>query len=176
MIDLIHVLQWFRKELLKEKSKREGDSLVTLIEFLAGAHGSCLQEMESRLARWESNARHNIGDYIYNALLSILPLYDQYLENLMPVLEKFEYSMRTSKHFDQLCRDFELQKHCYLPLTSFLLKPLQRLIHYSSIINSKNFLHLQSLSNYRDLFFLALFTLFLTNILFLFKKELLLFN
>ncbi|XP_011504890.1 PREDICTED: FERM, RhoGEF and pleckstrin domain-containing protein 1-like [Ceratosolen solmsi marchali] len=132
-LDVINI--WFREELSKE-SESEGDSLVTLIELLADAHGPCLQEMEVRLARWESNARHNIGDYLYNALLNVLPLYDQYLENLMPVLEKFEYSMRTSKHFDQLCRDFELQKHCYLPLTSFLLKPLQRLLHYNSIIDS----------------------------------------
>lgn len=131
-LDVINV--WFREELTKE-TDTEGDSMVTLLEFLADAHGPCLQEMEARLTRWESNARHNIGDFLYNTLLNILPLYDQYLENLMPVLEKMEYSMRTSKQFDQLCRDFESQKHCYLPLSSFLLKPLQRLFHYNSIID-----------------------------------------
>ncbi|XP_008206719.2 FERM, ARHGEF and pleckstrin domain-containing protein 1 isoform X1 [Nasonia vitripennis] len=132
--DLEVINVWFREELSKEHES-EGDYLVTLIELLADAHGPCLHEMESRLARWESNARHNIGDFLYNTLLNVLPLYDQYLENLLPVLEKFEYSIRTSKHFDQLCRDFEAQKHCYLPLTSFLLKPLQRLLHYNSIID-----------------------------------------
>ncbi|XP_033232082.1 FERM, ARHGEF and pleckstrin domain-containing protein 1-like [Belonocnema kinseyi] len=131
-LDVINL--WFREELTKE-SDTEGDSVVSLLEFLADAHGPCLQEMEARLARWESNARHNIGDFLYNTLLNILPLYDQYLENLMPVLEKMEYSIRTSKQFDQLCRDFESQKHCYLPLSSFLLKPLQRLFHYNSIID-----------------------------------------
>lgn len=110
--------------------------MVSLIELLADVHGPCLQEMEARLARWESNARHNIGDFLYNTLLNVLPLYDQYLENLIPVLEKMEYYTRTSRRFDQLCRDFEAQKHCYLPLTSFLLKPLQRLLHYNSIIDS----------------------------------------
>lgn len=114
----------------------EGEAVVSLIELLADVHGPCLQEMEARLERWESNARHNIGDFLYNTLLNVLPLYDQYLENLIPVLEKMEYYTRTSRRFDQLCRDFEAQKHCYLPLTSFLLKPLQRLLHYNSIIDS----------------------------------------
>ena len=129
-------LQWFREEVSRE-SDLEGETAVGLIELLADAHGPCLQEMESRLARWESNARHNIGDFLYNTLLNVLPLYDQYLENLIPVLEKMEYSIRTSRRFDQLCRDFESQKHCYLPLSSFLLKPLQRLLHYNSIIDRK---------------------------------------
>lgn len=128
--------QWFREEVSRE-ADLEGETAVGLIELLADAHGPCLQEMESRLARWESNARHNIGDFLYNTLLNVLPLYDQYLENLIPVLEKMEYSIRTSRRFDQLCRDFESQKHCYLPLSSFLLKPLQRLLHYNSIIDSK---------------------------------------
>ncbi|XP_012060852.1 PREDICTED: FERM, RhoGEF and pleckstrin domain-containing protein 1-like [Atta cephalotes] len=131
-LDVINV--WFREEVSREAAL-EGETVVSLIELLADVHGPCLQEMEARLARWESNARHNIGDFLYNTLLNILPLYDQYLENLIPVLEKMEYSMRTSRRFDQLCRDFESQKHCYLPLSSFLLKPLQRLLHYNSIID-----------------------------------------
>ncbi|XP_029166816.1 FERM, ARHGEF and pleckstrin domain-containing protein 1-like [Nylanderia fulva] len=131
-LDVINVC--FREEVSRE-AELEGESVVSLIELLADAHGPCLQEMEVRINRWENNVRHNIGDFLYNTLLNILPLYDQYLENLIPVLEKMEYSMRTSQRFDQLCRDFESQKHCYLPLTSFLLKPLQRLLHYNSIID-----------------------------------------
>ncbi|KAK0098631.1 hypothetical protein PV326_005964 [Microctonus aethiopoides] len=131
-LDVINV--WFREEVARE-ADLEGESAVVLIELLADAHGPCLQEMEARLARWESNARHNIGDFLYNTLLNVLPLYDQYLEHLIPVLEKMEYSIRTSQRFDQLCREFEAQKHCYLPLSSFLLKPLQRLLHYNSIID-----------------------------------------
>ncbi|CAD1475870.1 unnamed protein product, partial [Heterotrigona itama] len=126
--------KWFREEVSRE-AELEGEAVVSLIELLADVHGPCLQEMEARLERWESNARHNIGDFLYNTLLNVLPLYDQYLENLIPVLEKMEYYTRTSRRFDQLCRDFEAQKHCYLPLTSFILKPLQRLLHYNSIID-----------------------------------------
>ncbi|XP_048506345.1 FERM, ARHGEF and pleckstrin domain-containing protein 1 isoform X2 [Athalia rosae] len=131
-LDVINV--WLREEISRE-TEPEGETAVGLIELLADAHGPCLQEMEARLARWEGNARHNIGDFLYNTLLNVLPLYDQYLENLIPALEKMEYSVRTSRRFDQLCRDFEAQKHCYLPLSAFLLKPLQRLLHYNSIID-----------------------------------------
>ncbi|XP_046419182.1 FERM, ARHGEF and pleckstrin domain-containing protein 1-like isoform X1 [Neodiprion fabricii] len=131
-LDIINL--WFREEVSREAELEAGPA-VALIELLADAHAPCLQEMEARLARWEGNARHNIGDFLYNTLLNVLPLYDQYLENLMPALEKIEYSIRTSRRFDQLCRDFESQKHCYLPLSSLLLKPLQRLLHYNSIID-----------------------------------------
>ncbi|XP_017793131.1 PREDICTED: FERM, RhoGEF and pleckstrin domain-containing protein 1-like isoform X1 [Habropoda laboriosa] len=131
-LDVINV--GYREEISRE-AELEGEAVVSLIELLADVHGPCLQEMEARLERWESNARHNIGDFLYNTLLNVLPLYDQYLENLIPVLEKMEYYTRTSRCFDQLCRDFEAQKYCYLPLTSFLLKPLQRLLHYNSIID-----------------------------------------
>lgn len=134
-LDVINV--WFREEISRDTSDLNGESIIGLIELLADVHGPCLQEMEARLSRWETNARHNIGDFIYNTLLNILPLYDQYLENLIIVLEKIEYSTRTSRHFDQLCRDFEAQKYCYLPLSSFLLKPLQRLLHYNNIIDSE---------------------------------------
>lgn len=133
---MLRYFQWFREEVSRE-AELEGETAVGLIELLADAHGPCLQEMEARLARWEGNTRHNIGDFLYNTLLNVLPLYDQYLENLIPALEKMEYSMRSSRRFDQLCRDFEAQKHCYLPLSSFLLKPLQRLLHYNSIIDRK---------------------------------------
>lgn len=109
---------------------------MNLIELLADVHAPYLQEIEARIARWERNARHSIGDFLYYTLVNVLPLYDQYLENLIPTLEKVEYFTRTSKHFDQICRDFESQKYCYLPLTSFLLKPLQRLLHYNSILKS----------------------------------------
>lgn len=33
-----------------------------------------------------------------------------------------------------MCRDFELQKVCYLPLNTFLLRPLHRLMHYKQVL------------------------------------------
>ncbi|CAL4260148.1 unnamed protein product, partial [Meganyctiphanes norvegica] len=37
--------------------------------------------------------------------------------------------------FEQVYRDFEMQKVCYLPLTSFILKPLHRLHHYHLLLD-----------------------------------------
>ncbi len=39
--------------------------------------------------------------------------------------------------FEQLCRDFEQQKVCYLPLTTLILKPLHRILHYELLLESK---------------------------------------
>lgn len=41
---------------------------------------------------------------------------------------------RTSRKVESLCRDFEQQKVCYLPLYIFLLRPLHRLLHYKLIL------------------------------------------
>ncbi|KAE8299283.1 FERM, ARHGEF and pleckstrin domain-containing protein 1 [Larimichthys crocea] len=41
---------------------------------------------------------------------------------------------RSSRKLEGLCRDFELQKVCYVPLNVFILRPLHRLIHYKQIL------------------------------------------
>ena len=41
--------------------------------------------------------------------------------------------------FQQLFKDFESQKVCYLPLTSLILKPLHRLLHYELLVERKYF-------------------------------------
>lgn len=49
----------------------------------------------------------------------------------------------TSKPFQQLYRDFEQQKICYIPIGGLVLKPLHRLLHYQLILESKSdFLYL----------------------------------
>lgn len=39
--------------------------------------------------------------------------------------------------FESAYRDFELQNVCYLPFGCFLLKPMQRVVHYKILIESK---------------------------------------
>lgn len=36
---------------------------------------------------------------------------------------------------ERVCREFELQKVCYVPLNVFLLRPGHRLLHYTQILN-----------------------------------------
>lgn len=63
-------------------------------------------------------------------------LYDQYLDEHLNVLEKIDHAYRTNKKFEAFYKDFEMEKVCYLPLSSFVLKPLQRLLHYSHLLES----------------------------------------
>jgi FERM/RhoGEF/pleckstrin domain protein 2 len=53
------------------------------------------------------------------------------------MLSELELVCRTKKRFDLLYRDFEVQKICYLPFTLFLLKPIQRILHYKILFESK---------------------------------------
>ncbi len=39
-----------------------------------------------------------------------------------------------NSRFQQLCREFEQQKVCYLPLTTLILKPLHRILHYELLL------------------------------------------
>ena len=43
--------------------------------------------------------------------------------------------------FQQLFKDFESQKVCYLPLTSLILKPLHRLLHYELLVERKHLVY-----------------------------------
>ncbi|PSN29677.1 FERM, RhoGEF and pleckstrin domain-containing protein 2 [Blattella germanica] len=117
--------------------------LFSLVEPLLEYHCGFLRDVETRLATWEgrSNAHLN-GDYrrIGDVLLKnmgVLTLYEKYLAKHLIVLEKLDSAFRLNNKFEQLYRDFEMQKVCYLPLTAFILKPLQRLLHYENLLDTK---------------------------------------
>ena len=57
-----------------------------------------------------------------------------HFQRLHEVLTELEAASRRLRRLEALCRDFELQKVCYLPLNAFLLKPLQRLRHYRLLL------------------------------------------
>ncbi|XP_071052613.1 FERM, ARHGEF and pleckstrin domain-containing protein 2-like [Onthophagus taurus] len=61
-------------------------------------------------------------------------IYEEYLDGHVLVLEKLDASFRQNNRFEQLYRDFETQKVCYLPLTTFVLKPLHRLLQYHALL------------------------------------------
>lgn len=65
-------------------------------------------------------------------------------------LEALETSIRGSRRLENLCRDFELQKVCYLPLNTFLLRPLHRLMHYKQVLERLCKHHPPSHSDFRD--------------------------
>ncbi|KAJ8393860.1 hypothetical protein AAFF_G00055890 [Aldrovandia affinis] len=103
-------------------------------------HTGFLKEVEQRLALWEgrSNAHikgdyQRIGDVMLNNVQGMKQL-SAHLQKHSEALLELERACRSSRRVEALCRDFELQKVCYLPLNIFLLRPLHRLTHYKQIL------------------------------------------
>lgn len=57
-----------------------------------------------------------------------------FLQKHDEVLTELEKATKRLKKLETVYKEFELQKVCYLPLNTFLLKPIQRLMHYKLIL------------------------------------------
>uniref|UniRef100_A0A452VMQ6 FERM, ARHGEF and pleckstrin domain-containing protein 1 n=1 Tax=Ursus maritimus TaxID=29073 RepID=A0A452VMQ6_URSMA len=130
--DLEVITSWFQSTVSKEDAMPE--ALKSLIfpnfEPLHKFHTSFLKETEQRLALWEG--RSNAG---WDACAPVSRPHQQLAAHLWKhseALEALETGIRSSRRLETVCRDFELQKVCYLPLNTFLLRPLHRLMHYKS--------------------------------------------
>ncbi|KAM4560023.1 FERM, ARHGEF and pleckstrin domain-containing protein 1-like isoform 1-T1 [Odontesthes bonariensis] len=103
-------------------------------------HQGFLKETEQRLAQWEGRSNAHIkGDYqrIGDILLKNIQGLRQLTINLQKhseCLVELERACRSNRKVEGLCRDFEQQRVCYLPLYIFLLRPLHRLLHYKLIL------------------------------------------
>ncbi|XP_031414864.1 FERM, ARHGEF and pleckstrin domain-containing protein 1 isoform X2 [Clupea harengus] len=127
-----------------EKEEATPDSLKNVIlsnfEPLYKFHTGFLREVEQRLALWEGRSNAHIkGDYqcIGDVMLKNIQGIKQmaaHLQKQSEMLLELEKACRASRKLEGLCRDFELQKVCYVPLTVFLLRPLHRLLHYKQIL------------------------------------------
>ncbi len=103
-------------------------------------HCRFLKNLEIRLFHWSdskpiSNQRneHKIGDLLGD-LNQILIYYNNFIELYSDILNELEHLCSRSKKFEILFKEFETQKTCYLPFTMFLIKPIQRLIHYKLLV------------------------------------------
>uniref|UniRef100_A0A4W3IEB9 FERM, ARHGEF and pleckstrin domain-containing protein 2 n=1 Tax=Callorhinchus milii TaxID=7868 RepID=A0A4W3IEB9_CALMI len=127
---------------IKEKAMPEG--LMTLlfsnIDPIYEYHRGFLKEIEQRLALWEGRSNAHVkGDYqrIGDVMLRnmcVLKEFTSYLQKHDEVLTELEKATKRSKKLEAVYKEFELQKVCYLPLNTFLLKPIQRLMHYKLIL------------------------------------------
>uniref|UniRef100_A0A672JHF7 FERM, ARHGEF and pleckstrin domain-containing protein 2 n=1 Tax=Salarias fasciatus TaxID=181472 RepID=A0A672JHF7_SALFA len=140
--DLEVITVWFRSAVIKENAMPEG--LMTLlfsnIDPIYEFHRGFLKELDQRLALWwgRSNA-HVKGDYqrIGDVMLKnmcALKEFTSYLQKHDEVLTELEKASKRLKKLETVYKEFELQKVCYLPLNTFLLKPIQRLMHYKLIL------------------------------------------
>ncbi|XP_055465555.1 FERM, ARHGEF and pleckstrin domain-containing protein 1 isoform X1 [Psammomys obesus] len=156
--DLEVIASWFQSTVSKEDSMP--DALKSLIfpnfEPLHKFHTNFLKEIEQRLALWEgrSNAHvrgdhQRIGDVMLRNIQGMKHL-AAHLWKHSEALEALETAIRGSRRLEHFCRDFELQKVCYLPLNSFLLRPLQRLMHYKQVLERLCKHHAPSHADFRD--------------------------
>jgi len=142
--DLEVINLWFRDEVSKEDNMPE-DTLTLLfshIDPLYELHTAFLKDIEQRMATWEGRGNaHLQGDYrkigdvvLKNLNQSTMDHYNKYIDTHLVVLEKLEQTFHKNQRFEQVYRDFEMQKVCYLPLTTLLLKPLHRVLHYQLLL------------------------------------------
>ncbi|KAM9567154.1 FERM, ARHGEF and pleckstrin domain-containing protein 1 isoform 3-T3 [Guaruba guarouba] len=140
--DLEVITSWFQSAVSQEDCMPE--TLKNLIfsnfEPLHKFHAGFLKEIEQRLALWEGRSNAHIkGDYqrIGDVMLKNIQSMKQLTIHLWKhneILMELENGIKNSRKLETFCRDFELQKVCYLPLNTFLLRPLHRLMHYKQIM------------------------------------------
>ncbi|XP_023678074.1 FERM, ARHGEF and pleckstrin domain-containing protein 2 isoform X2 [Paramormyrops kingsleyae] len=140
--DLEVITVWFRSAVIKEGAMPEG--LMTLlfsnIDPIYEFHRGFLKEVDQRLALWEGRSNAHVkGDYqhIGDVMLKnmcALKEFTSYLQKHDEVLTELEKATKRLKNLETVYKEFELQKVCYLPLNTFLLKPIQRLMHYKLIL------------------------------------------
>ncbi|KAL3848556.1 hypothetical protein ACJMK2_019407 [Sinanodonta woodiana] len=140
--DLEVITKWFRLAVSTDESVPDYlENLFRTIDPIYEFHCGFLKEVEQRLSMWEgkSNAHLNgdyqkIGDIMVGSFLRVLEHYMNYFERQEDILLELEQALKDDKDFEQIYKDFETKKVCYLPLNTFLLKPCQRLLHLKLLL------------------------------------------
>ncbi|XP_054426397.1 FERM, ARHGEF and pleckstrin domain-containing protein 2 [Pteronotus mesoamericanus] len=140
--DLEVITVWFRSAVVKEDAMPA--DLMTLlfsnIDPIYEFHRGFLREVEQRLALWEGPStaigtgnNQRIGDILLRNMHQ-LKQFTGYFQRHDEVLTELEKATKHCKKLETVYKEFELQKVCYLPLNTFLLKPIQRLVHYRLLL------------------------------------------
>ncbi|XP_055964266.1 FERM, ARHGEF and pleckstrin domain-containing protein 2 [Sorex fumeus] len=140
--DLEVITVWFRSAVTQEEAMPTElmallfSNMDPIYEF----HRGFLREVEQRLALWEglsitqeTHSHQRIGDVLLRNMRQLKGL-TSYFQRHDEVLTELEKATKRFKKLEMVSKEFELQKVCYLPLNSFLLKPLQRLVHYRLLL------------------------------------------
>lgn len=131
--DLEVINLWLRDEFdkVEEKSITE---LLRIVDPLHDAHCALLKEIEMRYGASETRnaSQHRIADILLSAT-QYIPIYEDYLHEHLDVLVQLSKDL-CNDAFEQVYTNFEKNKICYLPLTLFILKPIQRILHYAQLI------------------------------------------
>ncbi|XP_071475555.1 FERM, ARHGEF and pleckstrin domain-containing protein 2 isoform X5 [Marmota flaviventris] len=141
--DLEVLTVWFRSAVAKEGAMPA--ALMTLLfssmDPVYKFHRGFLREVEHRLALWEvppsthtQGDHQRIGDLLLPAMRQLKEL-TSYFQRHDKVLTELDKATKRCRKLELLYKEFELQKVCYLPLSAFLLKPLQRLVRYRLLLS-----------------------------------------
>ncbi|KAM3933531.1 FERM, ARHGEF and pleckstrin domain-containing protein 1 isoform 1-T1 [Leptodactylus fuscus] len=140
--DLEVITVWFQNAVSKDDSMPEQLKNLIFSNFdpLHKFHSSFLKEVDQRLVLWEGRSNSHMksdNQKIGDVMLKNIQGMKQFTSNLQKHYEallELEKAIKNSRKLDVLCRDFEQEKVCYLPLNMFLLRPLHRLMHYKQIM------------------------------------------
>lgn len=132
-------LEILNRSFRQELSAQDVENLQPLFDFfdsMAQHHNTFLRDIEHRMVLWEGRGTHDthrIGDVMMKNI-AVLPVYDEYVQSHIEILHCMNEMFETDERFQQIYKDFEQQKLCYLPLGELLLKPLNRILHYQLIL------------------------------------------
>ncbi|XP_016047565.1 FERM, ARHGEF and pleckstrin domain-containing protein 2 isoform X2 [Erinaceus europaeus] len=142
--DLEVIAVWFRSAVLKEGARptQLAAPLFSSIDPMYEFHRNFLRQLEQRLTLWEGGAlgHQRVGDMLLRNMLQLQAL-TEHLQRHGEVLAQLEEATRHCGKLEVVRRDFELQRVCHLPLSAFLLKPLQRPGHYRRLLSRLCRLH-----------------------------------
>lgn len=145
---------WFRDEVSKEEQMPEEllSLLFSHLDPIYELHCSFLKDIEQRMATWEGRGNaHLTGDYkrigdvvLRNFDSVTTEYYLRFVDTHCLILKQLERVLAAGQivtgaaqayqRFGHVFRDFESQKVCYLPLTTLILKPLHRILHYELLL------------------------------------------
>ncbi|XP_045415829.1 FERM, ARHGEF and pleckstrin domain-containing protein 2 isoform X2 [Lemur catta] len=141
--DLEVITVWFRSAVVKEDAMPAAlmALLFSSVDPIYEFHRGFLREVEQRLALWEGassahakGSHQRIGDILLRNMRQ-LKEFTGYFQRHDEVLTELEKATKRFKKLAAVYKEFELQKVCYLPLNTFLLKPIQRLVHYRLLLS-----------------------------------------
>ncbi|KAH9513864.1 FERM, ARHGEF and pleckstrin domain-containing protein 2 [Bulinus truncatus] len=141
--DLEVLCVWFRNDVSGDPAilNSMNEILFRYFDPIYNFHYSFLKEMEQRLAAWEGKIQpqlngdsQKIGDLLLKVVNNSQELYENYFKHLDEILSEIDSKVKKQRPFEEICRGFESQKVCYLPLNTFFLRPGQRLSHFKLIL------------------------------------------
>ncbi|KAH8407753.1 hypothetical protein KR222_000224 [Zaprionus bogoriensis] len=132
----LDVLNSSLRQVLSPEDVDQLQPLFELLDSLVQHHNLFLRDIEHRMMQWEGRGNHDthrIGDVMMKHM-GALPIYDEYVQTHLDILHCMNDMYETDNRFQQIYKEFEQQKVCYLPIGELLLKPLNRLLHYQLLL------------------------------------------